>query len=84
MTYVTALLAMIFAFIHALKLYRRRVIPFTEHILATAGLVLTAVLGLPYMWSKPIARYKLFAYMVGWGASLVVLLLAVAHGERDR
>ena len=75
-TYVTGLLSIVLSLWTSVHLLASDERPNLGHTLMVASLLLTTVCALPYIWSKRFARYKMFAYLVGWSVSLVLLILA--------
>ena len=76
LTYVTGALSIVFAIITSLHFLQTKSRPSIPHMCLVTSFLATTVCGLPYLWSKPEARYKLFAYLVGWSVSLVLLIVA--------
>ena len=75
LTYVTGGLAMVFGLINAWQMLSQGESPHLTHLLAVVSIVATSLMAIPYLWSKPVARFKLFGYVIGWSVVLLMQLI---------
>ena len=82
-TYATLAIAVVAAGVHGIHLLQRNMKPSVYHITSICSLAIAALCALPYLWSKPIARFKLISSVIGWGVVALLLVIARFTGKRD-